>query len=216
MSDKKWEKYAALGGVLFVVLNVAGSIAMGSPPKTDDSNTKILEWFVDKESGIKLALFLGGLSVIALLWWFGSLWRRMTAAEGGRHRLSVIALTGLVGSGVAWMTSAAIQGAVASRTVDLGEAVGFFYALSGGMMSVAGFFLVAHLIAVNGLSMRSTLFPAWTAYLGLLAAAGFLVSTLATLKESGPFMLIGLISFLVWAVWILAVSAHMWRTADSA
>lgn len=216
MSDKKWEKYAALGGVLFVVLNVIGSIAMGSPPASDDSNAEVLEWFVDKESGIKLALFLGGLSVIGLLWWFGSLWRRMTAAEGGSHRLSVIALTGLVGSGGAWMASAAIQGTVASRTVDLGQAAGFFYALSGAMMGVAGFFVVTHLIAVNAISLRGTLFPRWTAYLGLLAAAGFLVSTLGTLKESGPFMMIGMISFLAWAVWIIALSAYMWRTADSA
>lgn len=216
MDDKKWEKYAALGGVLFVVLNIIGSIAMGSPPKTDDSNVKILAWFVDKESGIKLALFLGGLSVIALLWWFGSLWRRMAAAEGGSHRLSVVAFAGLVGSGVAWMTSSAIQSAVAFRTDDLGEAVGFFYMLSIAMMGVAGFFVATHLIAVNVLAMRTKMLPAWSTYLGLLAAAGFLVSTLGTLSESGAFMAIGMISFLVWALWIIVVSAHLWRTADSA
>ncbi|MDO8363914.1 MAG: DUF4386 family protein [Actinomycetota bacterium] len=215
MDDKKWEKWAALGGVLFVVLNVIGSIAMGSPPASDDPNEKILNWFVDKESGIKLALFLGGVSVIMLLWWFGSLWRRMATAEGGRHRLSVVALAGLVGSGVAWMTSAAIQAAVAFRSADLGEAAGFFYMLSITMMTVAGFFVATHLLAINALAIRTKMFAAWTAYLGLLAAAGFVVSTLGALSESGAFMVIGMISFLVWALWIIVVSLHMWRTADA-
>jgi len=216
MDDKKWEKYAALGGVLFVVLNIVGMVLVGTPPESDDSNAKVLEWFADKEDGIKISAFLGGVSLIALLWWFGSLWRRMATAEGGRHRLSVIAFAGLTGFGVAWMTASAIQAAVAARTIDLGAASGFFYALSNNLMYVAGFFVAAHLIAINVLSMRSTLFPAWTVYLGLLGAAGFLVSTIGMVKESGPFMMIGGISFLVWAVWIIAVSVHMWRTADSA
>ena len=74
MDDKTMEKYGALAGIVFVVLNVIGSVLMGSPPASDDSDAKILEWFVDKESGIKTSAFLGALSVI-FMFWFLSTWQ---------------------------------------------------------------------------------------------------------------------------------------------
>ena len=81
MDDKKWEKFAALGGVAFVVLNVVGTVLQGSPPSDADNNDEVLEWFVDTDTGLKAASFLAVLSIIGLAWWFGSLWRRMTNAE---------------------------------------------------------------------------------------------------------------------------------------
>lgn len=42
---------------------------------------KVLEWFVDKESGIKTSAFLGALSVIFMFWFLGTLWRHMSKAE---------------------------------------------------------------------------------------------------------------------------------------
>jgi hypothetical protein len=213
MDDKKMEKYAALGGIAFVVLNIIGMIPVGSPPKSDDSNAVILKWFVDKESGIKLAAFLGALSVIALIWWMGSLWRRMAAAEGGSPRLAVASVIGFTASGVAWLLSAGLQSAVAMRSADLGEAAGFFYVLSGVMMGVAGAFVAAHLLATNLLALRTKMFPTWHAGIGLLAGLGMIGGAVGTMTDSGAIMAIGLISFLLWALWILLTSVHMWRTA---
>ena len=77
MDDSKWEKYAALGGVAFVVLNVVGTAFTGAPPDPSKPE-KVTKWFSDHTGAIEVSQFLGVLSVIAILWWFGSLWRRMT------------------------------------------------------------------------------------------------------------------------------------------
>ncbi len=216
MDDKKWEKFAALGGVAFVVLNIAGSIAQGAPPASGDTNDEVLAWFVDKESGIKLMGFLGALSIIGLLWWFGSLWRRMAAAEGGNHRLSVVALVGLGGSGVLFATSTALLSAVAIQVDEIGaDQARFLFVFSMTLLAMAGAFLVAHLGAVNALALRSSLLPKWVSAVGLLSAALFLVSTLGATTDTDAVMFFGFIGFLVWAVWILAVSAHLWRTAGA-
>ena len=178
MTDKKWEKLAALGGVAFVVLNIVGSIAQGAPPSSDDTNDEVLQWFVDKESGIKVAVLLGAISIIALLWWFGSLWRRMSRAESGNHRLSILALGGLVGGGALFAASTAVVATVAIQVDEVpADGAKFFYVLSTALLSMAGAFIVTHLAAVNVLSMRTRFLPTWVSALGLLAAALFLVST---------------------------------------
>ncbi len=81
MGDKQWEKLAALGGVAFVVLNIVGSVAQGAPPSSDDTNAEVLEWFVDKESGIKVAAIAAALSVVGLVWWFSKILRRKCAQQ---------------------------------------------------------------------------------------------------------------------------------------
>ena len=213
MTDKKWEKLAALGGVAFVALNIVGAIAQGAPPSSDDTNAEVLQWFIDKESGIKVAVLLGAVSIIALLWWFGSLWRRMSCAESGNHRLSVLALGGLVGGGSLFAASTAVVATVAIQVDEVpADGAKFFYVLSTALLSMAGAFIVTHLAAVNVLGMRTRFLPTWVSALGLVAAALFLVSMLGTTTDADPVMFFGFIGFIAWSIWILAVSAHMWRT----
>src|SRR3954471_1489213 len=96
MDESKWERYAALGGIWFVVLNVIGAFLPGAPPSTDDSTEKIAKYFSDHSGGIKMTQLLLGLGTIGLLWWFGSLWRLMVTAEDNRPRMAVVALGGLI------------------------------------------------------------------------------------------------------------------------
>ena len=137
MNDKTWEKLAVLGGVAFVVLNIAGSILQGAPPASGDTNEEVLDWFADNDSGIKVSVFLAALSIIGLIWWFGSLWRRMSAAEDGNHRLSVVALIGLGGSGAMFGVHAAILAAVAINVDDVSaDAAKFFLVMSSTVLSM--------------------------------------------------------------------------------
>jgi uncharacterized protein DUF4386 len=215
MDDKLWEKLAALGGVAFVVLNVVGTIIQGEPPSPDDSGEKVLDWFVDHDTSIKFAAFLGGLSLIALAWWFGSLWRRMARAENGNHRLSVVALGSLFSAGALFAASTAILSTVALRTEETSaDGARFFYLLSTVLLSFAGFWLVAHLAAVNALSLRTGFLPQWLTFVGLLAAVLFLVSSIGSATDEQAIMIFGFIGFVAWSIWILGVSFYMWRTAD--
>ena len=215
MDDKKWAKWAALGGVGFVVLNVIGIILMGSPPMADDSNEKVYEYFLDKESGIRTSTLLGALSLILLLWWFGTLWRRMAEAETNQNRLSVLSLIGLAGSGALWGVNATIVSAVAMRAEELGpDPTRFFWTLSATVLAFGGAFLVVHLLATNVLALRTGFLPKWNAMLGFVPAALFLVSTYGTMSDGDLPMIAGGLAFITWSIWLLATSFHMWKTAD--
>lgn len=206
------ERYGALAGIVFVVLNIIGSTMMGTPPASDDSDAEILEWFVDKDSGIKTGTFLGALSIIFMFWFLGTLWRHMRKAEGGNTRVAIVSAAGLIGSGALWMTAGAIQSAVAMR-IDTDGAGGapFMYVLSGVIMSAAGAFVATHLVATNLLALRTKWLPSWHAGIGLLAGAGFLVSSAGTMTDSSGIMMIGMISFLVWSLWIILTAVQMYR-----
>ena len=56
----------------------------GAPPASDASTAKISTYFHDHASGIKAQLFVGTLGIIALLWWFGALWRMLSRIEDER------------------------------------------------------------------------------------------------------------------------------------
>ena len=214
MEDERWERYAAVGGIVFVVLNVIGALLPGTPPAADDSAVKITKYFQDHTGAIEAAQIFLGVGVIGLLWWFGSLWRMMVRAEDGRPRMAVVALLGLAAAAGLVLMSGALTSATALRIDDVGTGSRFYYLLSGVVISTAGFGIVAFLGAVCALNYRTKFMPQWTTYLGWLVAAGFLAASLGSASDSVAFFVLGFSSFLVWCVWIIGISVVMWRGED--
>src|SRR5436853_3592514 len=105
--DARWERIAALGGFAFVVLNIIGTIPVGAPPSPDNA-ADITKFFTDHTGAIEVAQVLGGIGVIGLLWWLGSLWRIMSRAEGERPRMALVAAASLGVAGALSLLSGAI------------------------------------------------------------------------------------------------------------
>jgi hypothetical protein len=211
MDEARWARYAALGGIWFVVLNVIGAFLPGAPPKTTDSALKIAKYFHDHQRGIRVGTLLLGLGLIGLFWWFGSLWRHMVDAEDGRPRMAVVALLGLgVAAGLALM-SGVVSSTVALQLTSLGTGVKFFYIMSLVLLSAAGFGIVTHIAAVTALSYRTGMFASWVNVIGWIAALLFLISTIGVTTDRNWVGLLGLASFLVWCVWIVVVSINLWQ-----
>ena len=211
MDDRKWEQYAALGGVLFVVANIVGAAAAGEPPAPDDSAAEIAAWFTDKHDGILLSQALAGIGSIGLVWWAGTLWRRMSAAEI-RPRLAVVSLLGLAMSGALYLTANGMLAAAALRIDELGEGSQIFFALNGVLLAAAGFFVAVHVGATSALGLRTRSLPAWLCWLGALDALAFVVAgVIGSSSDASAAMVVGIVSFLAWSIWTLGVSVTLWR-----
>ena len=218
MDDNKWAKWATLGGWGFVILNIIGAILMGALPMAGDSDQEVLEWFVDKENGIRTSALLGAISVILLVWWFGTLWRRMAQAETNQNRLSTMSLFGLVSSGALFGAHAVLMSTVAGGAGE--EAINpadarFYYTLGGALLGFAGAFVFVHLFSTNVLALRTRFLPRWNAWFGFLPALAFLISMAATAHDGDLPMITGGIGFILWSLWILFTSVNMWRTAPA-
>jgi hypothetical protein len=212
MDEARWARYAALGGIWFVVLNVVGAFLPGAPPKTTDSALKIAKYFHDHHRALEVGTLLIGLGLIGLFWWFGSLWRLMVDAEGGRARMSVVALVGLAVAGALALMSGVVTSTISLQLAAVGAEVKFFYVMTLVLLAAAGFGIVTHIAAVTSLSYRTKLFASWVNVIGWLAALLFLISTVGVVTDRNWIGVLGLVSFLVWCLWIVVVSIHLWHT----
>jgi hypothetical protein len=201
---------AAAAGFVFVVLNVTGTFLPGAPPASDASAAKAAAYFRDHSGAIKAQQLLGGLGIVALMWWFGALWRVLSRAESERPRLAVVAAIALAsGLGIA-LFSGAITATAAIRVDDV-DTTHLLWSLSLVGFATAAFAIATFLVAACVVTYRANIAPRWTSYLGGLAAVAFLVGSLGTVSDSNVINSTGLVAFLAWCVWTLSMSVVMWR-----
>lgn len=204
------QRAAALGGFLYVALDIVVGAMAGAPPSPAAPESEIVAYIADHRAGLAAGLWLFGLATIPLLWWFGSLWGRMVRAEAGTPRLAVVSLTGLLLGG-----SMAVSSAVVMATLGLlppeSEGVVSLYTLAAVFLATAGFGLAAHLVATNLLLARSRAIATWGVVLGMVSASAFVLSAvLGALSNDATSNTVSLVGFVLWLAWILVVSQRMW------
>ena len=202
---------AAAAGVAFVVLDVVGTFVPGAAPAGDASTAKVAAYFHDHATGIKAQLFLGTLGIVALLWWFGALWRLLSRVEDERPQLAMVAAVSLAVGVVLAIMSSAITAAAAMHGVNA-ETTRSMYAFSLVTVAAAGIAIAVFIGASCAVLYRSKDVPRWTNYVGLLAALVFLIGGFGTVTDANAVNMLGLVAFVAWCVWIVAVSVVMWHT----
>lgn len=212
MDDRRGERWAVLGGVAFVVGDVAVAVLGGEPPAGDADATEVARYLSDHAAAIQAGLWLFGLASVGLMWWMGSLWRRMVRTEGGAARLAVVSLLGLGVAGALSLASSAVSAATEARVDQLGDEVVVFHSLAVLLLAASGFGVAAHLLSTSVLGARTRTLPIWVVVVGVVAALGFLGSAIGgVVSAGGTADAVGAVGFGLWCVWILAVSAVMWR-----
>ncbi|MGD9932215.1 MAG: hypothetical protein AB7T37_00710 [Dehalococcoidia bacterium] len=210
MNDSKWERSGAFGGVAFVVLLGIAGVLGGEPPAATASESEISDYLADHQAALKAGVWLLGLASMALIWWFGSLWRRMVRAEGGTSRLAVVSLIGLAVAGPLALMSAVVLAATALHIDEVGESAPLLYRIGGMLMGVEGFGLATHLLAANMLGARTRTLPLWLVGLGLVSALFFLLSAVPSASSVDVNSSLGLLAFVIWCVWVVSVSYFIW------
>lgn len=212
MEDSVWERYGALGGVVFVVLDVIVAVLGGEPPATDASRSEVVSYFADNGPAIQAGLWLFGLASMALIWWFGSLWRRMVRSEAGEARLAVVSLVGLALAGALSAASASVSLALSLRIDDAGDGLLVFHALAMMLLAASGFGIAAHLLATSVLGARTGTLPWWLVWVGFLSALGFVgAAILGATGSDAASSTVAVAGFALWCAWILGVSYVMWN-----
>lgn len=205
------ERTAALGGVLYVALDIVVGVMAGAPPSPAAPEAEIVAYIADHRAGLAVGLWLFGLATIPLLWWFGSLWGCMVHAEADTPRLAVVSLAGLLLGGTMALASAVAMAALGVLPTGA-DGVVTLYTLATVFLSAAGFGLAAHLIATNILGARSSAITGWLAVVGLVSAIAFLVSAvLGAIHNDTTSNTISLVGFALWLFWILGISHGMWK-----
>ena len=210
-----WEQWAVFGGFVFVAVGVVTSFLPGAPPASDAPAAKVAAYFRDHAGAIEAQQVIGAIGTIALFWWFGALWRRMTRAEGARPLLATVAVVSFaIGVSLA-MASGTMTSTAAIRIDSLGDGSQLLWTLSLVTIATAGFAMASFIAAACLLNQRTRFVPVWTNALGALAAVAFVIGGFGAGTDANAVNLFNLVAFLAFCVWIVAVSAYLWRDARS-
>jgi len=198
-------RWAALGGIAYVVLFVVGVILIfGSSPDSSSAPAKIISWYSDSghRDRINFGWLAAGLGVFFFLWFLSALRRTVRRLEGddgfltglttiGGSVYAALTLAGLaVNDGIRTMSDDTYHHQVFPGLIHAADDTAWVLHASGG----AG--AAAMILAASIAALRAGAVARWAGWLGV--AAGVLS--------------LGLIAFFPWfvaAIWILVVSGGM-------
>ena len=194
-----------------MILVLASAFLPGSPPKPSDSALKIAHFVRDNDDALRWAAYLSALAALPLLWWTGAIWRMMRRAEGGAPRLAVVALGGIIFSGVMSVIGGIVLGAVAIYGAGrLGPSgTRFFYILSGCIGSAALFGIALFVGAVSGAVIRTGMLPRALGWFGALVALVALRGGTGVASTRDVYFDLALAAYMGASLWVLITSGLM-------
>jgi hypothetical protein len=200
MSDSRWERWAPVAGIVFVVLFVVGT-SLNNLPAGDDHTTSITNYYND--GGNRAQIIIGGyllvFAAVFFFWFLASLRVKLLAAEGEPGRLTSI----VFGSGLVFvallMTAAATFMTIAADITFGGEdfiapdAARFVPEVAYPILLIGGMFAsIAMIDATSVLIMRTKVLPKWIGWFGFVAAFVLLFG----------FLFVPIVALLLWVFFV--------------
>jgi hypothetical protein len=173
-----FERWAPVGGIVFVVLMVVGSMLIGDVPAPDATGQQIVDYLADSGNHTRniVGAYLWVIGALAFLWFLVRLHHDIRRAEGGTGSLSTLAFGAGVAFAAVWMVSAAVLAAV-PYAIELRHApisdpdlVRVLPAAGRLLLQGGGFAGLLVVLAASVAIFRTRVFPRWLGWLGIVAA----------------------------------------------
>jgi hypothetical protein len=202
-------RWAALGGALYVVLFVIGTLFMFSgAPTGDDPPRKFVEWFSDSghRDRIHVGWVLMGLSIFFLLWFVAALRRVVAGLDTDGLLTTVVAVGGTVYAATT-LVAISISDAIRTMSDDTYRHQVFPELIhaaddAGWVIHAAGAVgLSSMIIAASLVFMWRGVWPSWAGWIGIIA---------------GILSLFSVVFFpqFLFLLWILIVSVLLFTRPD--
>jgi hypothetical protein len=198
-------RWGALGGILYVVLFIIGTILLfDGTPDGDASPAKVIAYYSDSghRDKINIGWIVSGLGVFFFLWFLSALRRTVRRHEGEDGYLTALATIGgavyatlalaalAVNNGIRTMSDDTYHDQVFPGLIHAANDASYVLHATGG----AG--ASAMIIAASLAAMRARAIPSWAGWLGIVAGILALAS-------------IAFFPQLAIAIWILVASGGM-------
>ena len=224
MKESNWERYGAAAGVLFVALFVVSLFMVPTPPHIDDSNAKVVKYFVDNRTAILASCLVGVFAVVFFLWFVGHLRHVLDRAEGGAEAISPIVFAAgaaTAGAGAIASLPTLVLAFSAKTPAVVGDPglVRMLWSsvqlMNGVVGIVAGVFLLAAALAV----VRKEMVAPWLGWVGIGVTAVSWVGSGAMFFQttySTTWTVVSMVGFLGFLAWVLTASIIMLQRPEVA
>lgn len=206
MSLGAWERRGLLGGILFVVLFLAGVGAAGETVGDDPAATAA--YFASHRTQIMIGNHVAGLGLVVFLAWCWAVMTLVDRAGGREARLgAAIFVTGAlttaveypliaINIGLAYVSTSAIDAGVAHTLANLAQ-----------VFSYVDYFPTAAFFAAIGVAiLRTSVISRWFGWSAIVFAIVCLIVAAPSLKLDVP-------SAILTMLWIAAASIAFFRAA---
>jgi hypothetical protein len=177
------ERWAPLGGIIFVALMVVGSFFVADVPDSDAPEQEIADYLADSDNHTRniIGAYMWTVGGLAFLWFLTGFRSMLRGAEGDTGALSNLAFGAGAAFTAVWMVSAAAYAAVAFA-IELRDApvsdpdfVRVLPAMGGLLLLLGGGFAgILFLLAASVVIFQTEVLPRWLAWLGIVAAIALL------------------------------------------
>jgi hypothetical protein len=166
-----WKRLAPLTGVLFVALLIASFLVSGETPDADASAQEAVSFYTSNDTSVTVSAALGGLGVVAFLFFLGILRGELRRYEAEPGVLSATAFAGgiLVAVGGAAFSAFALTLSDTADKLDPSAVQAlnalnedFFVPLAAGSLVL--------LLAAGIAAVRTRAFPKWLGWAAIVIA----------------------------------------------
>ena len=125
MTTQHWERLGAASGIVAAILFGVSFVIflVNDPADVPDvlHAGDYAEFVREHQEALKVQVLLNSLGIVLFLWFLGSLWSRLRAAEGGPARVSAIASAGGIAGAVAVLMGFVFEASatIAPTTIDV-------------------------------------------------------------------------------------------------
>lgn len=213
------ERFGAWAGITFVVgFLIAGAIT-GEPPRPDDSDEAVRDFFLDTKGALLLQSWLCVAALPLLLAFAVAVRARMTAVAHDRSMGDLFVLGVGVNAALVTVVMALQVGTVHMADRLAPETVRVLFDAGTAVVALFGF-IVALTAGVFISAVRADRrLPSWTAWLAMLALVVNLVGTAAVFRDEGAFSLEGALGvfgpYVTTMAWYLGVAIAMLRSPST-
>jgi hypothetical protein len=213
MGNSGWEQIGAARGIVFVMLQMASQALIqvgGAEPPFDAPAQTIVAFFMARNSQLfALGEYLSTLSLIAFLWFLGSLWTTLRRGEGEPTWLSFVAaasglmIVAAVSAGGGWPL------AVFRQAEGLDPQIARLLFDQGNFAFANAWVMLASLSLATGVvSIRTGALPRWLGWAGVTIAVSLLAARAVWASSGLVFVAFGLCY-----LWLIAISIVLIRRA---
>jgi len=197
------ERFAALTGVLAIVLWIVGLVVTNSfsdkiPHHPTDA--QLLTWIKGNTNSILLGGWLWMLGCVAFVWFANVLRARLVDAEGGRSHYGTLCFAGALGGAVFGMLTVAGDVGAAINKNDISAATAGALHNGGDMFFVgAELLLILFFLGAAIVALRTRTLPRWWGYFAILIAIVLVIGPIgwAALIFGTPLWVLGTTWFLL-------------------
>jgi hypothetical protein len=196
---RQLERWAPLGGIIFVLLMLTGAFFVTDVPDADAPAQEITDYLADSDNHTRniIGAYMWVLGGLAFLWFLTRLRSVLREAEGGMGSLSNLVFGAGVVFTAVWSASAASAAAV-PYSVEFSDApvsdpdlVRVLPQMAGLLLLLGGGFATLFLVLVaSAVILQTGVLPRWLAWLGILVAIVQLFDVIYG----------NIVPFLVWAL----------------